>query len=963
MEQKLRAFRFTLMKPGSLTPGSNQTTSRAIVRLVFLLIITTSVLAGCGGGGGSGGTTSSAPVAQAGSLTTTEDTASNSTLVATDVDSATLSYSIVTPPSMGTLTSFDPNTGNYTFKPIQNANGSDSFTFKANDGSLDSNIATVTVTITPINDAPVVQAGSLTTNEDAQANNILVATDMDGPNPLTYSIQNQGNKGTAVITNTATGAYTYTPNLNANGSDSFTFKANDGSLDSKIGTITVTITPINDAPVAQVGTLTTDEDIAGSGTLVATDVDSATLSYSIVTPPSMGTLTSFDPNTGNYTFKPIQNANGSDSFTFKANDGSLDSNIATVTVTITPINDAPVAQNGTLTTDENTVGNGTLVAIDPDGPSLSYSITNDVPPTKGTVLVINGATGAYTYTPNVGATGSDSFSFKAIDGFSTSNIATISVTINVVNKVPIAVVDSFTVDEGSTTTLDLAANDSDPDGVLDLDLTSIVASVPGNGSLVVNTDGTVDYTHDGSETLADSFTYTIKDQAGATSNIVAVSLTITPVNDAPIAVADNFTVDEGSTTTLNLAANDSDADDGLDLTSIVASVPGNGSLIVNANGTVDYSHDGSETTSDSFTYTIDDVAGATSNTVAVNLTITPVNDPPVATNTCVTTPQEIVTFSGTLSANDPDSTPTYLLGAGGTGGMTTTSTKGVTVTLLNTNTGAFSYPIATGAGNMRGVDSFVYQVSDGFVSVDVTQKVIINQKIMPLGDSITTGEEWLGVGYKIATDGIGKTIGYRQSLYNGLLGAGYTFDFVGSLLHGDNLFPDAQHEGHEGWTAFDIATADSPNFGDAEVQTWLDSNPADIILLHAGTNDFAGTSAADIGNILDKIDAWAVTYNNPITVLLARIIDQYDYTAGAIVDVRTFNDNVASMVAARTGDVINITIVDQRNALLYPDDLSEDLAAQVTFGLPAALHPNAGGYVKMANTWFTALSPVVDKCP
>ena len=179
-------------------------------------------------------------------------------------------------------------------------------------------------------------------------------------------------------------------------------------------------------------------------------------------------------------------------------------------------------------------------------------------------------------------------------------------------------------------TLNLAANDSDADDGLDLSSITIVCG-PTNGSIVVNADGTVDYTHDGSETVADSFTYTIDDLSGVTSNTVTVNLTITPVNDAPIAVADSFTVNEGRTTNLNLAANDTDADDGLDLTSItIVSGPSNGSIVVNADGTVDYTHDGSETVADSFTYTIDDLAGATSNTVTVNLTVTPVNDAPVA---------------------------------------------------------------------------------------------------------------------------------------------------------------------------------------------------------------------------------------------------------------------------------------------------------------------------------------------
>ena len=152
-------------------------------------------------------------------------------------------------------------------------------------------------------------------------------------------------------------------------------------------------------------------------------------------------------------------------------------------------------------------------------------------------------------------------------------------------------------------------------------VTNTIVSGPTNGTIdSINVDGTVDYTHDGSETVADSFTYTIDDLTGATSNTVTVSLTITPQNDAPVAVADSFTVNEGSTTNLDLATNDSDADDGLDLGSIsIVSGPTNGTIdSINGDGTVDYTHDGSETVADSFTYTINDLAGATSNTVSVS---------------------------------------------------------------------------------------------------------------------------------------------------------------------------------------------------------------------------------------------------------------------------------------------------------------------------------------------------------
>ena len=179
-----------------------------------------------------------------------------------------------------------------------------------------------------------------------------------------------------------------------------------------------------------------------------------------------------------------------------------------------------------------------------------------------------------------------------------------------VNIPPVANNDAFTVDEGMTATPDLAANDTDADDGLDLATITVVTS-PTNGSVSVNADGTVDYTHDGGETLTDSFTYSIKDTGAAVSNTATVNITVTSVNDLPVAVNDDFDVVKGSTKKLDLAANDSDADDGLDPASIeIVAAAANGTVAINTDGSVDYTHDGSNTVSDVFTYTIKDNSAA-----------------------------------------------------------------------------------------------------------------------------------------------------------------------------------------------------------------------------------------------------------------------------------------------------------------------------------------------------------------
>jgi hypothetical protein len=187
------------------------------------------------------------------------------------------------------------------------------------------------------------------------------------------------------------------------------------------------------------------------------------------------------------------------------------------------------------------------------------------------------------------------------------------------------------VNEGGTVIFDLAANDIDIESALDLNSISIIGA-PANGSLIVNSNGTVAYTHDGSETISDSFSYTIADITGAISNIATVSVIINPVNDAPSALGDAQVVNEGGTVNINLAVNDTDVDNALDLNSIaIVGAPANSSLIVNTNGTVDYIHDGSQTLSDTFSYTIADVSGTISNIATVAITVSPVNNAPTTT--------------------------------------------------------------------------------------------------------------------------------------------------------------------------------------------------------------------------------------------------------------------------------------------------------------------------------------------
>src|SRR5207237_1089673 len=136
-----------------------------------------------------------------------------------------------------------------------------------------------------VNDAPVASGGSATTGEDTALAGSVSASDVEG-SALTYTLVSGPAHGTLVLN--AGGTYTYTPNPNYNGADSFTFKANDGSLDSNVATVSITLAAVNDAPVATGGSASTLEDTALSGSVSATDVEGGVLTYSVVTAPTHG---------------------------------------------------------------------------------------------------------------------------------------------------------------------------------------------------------------------------------------------------------------------------------------------------------------------------------------------------------------------------------------------------------------------------------------------------------------------------------------------------------------------------------------------------------------------------------------------------------------------------------------------------------------------------------------------------
>jgi uncharacterized repeat protein (TIGR01451 family) len=434
--------------------------------------------------------------------------------------------------------------------------------------------------------------------------------------------------GSAIGTeyNLVVGTYTVSEAANLHYTAAFSGACNSNgvvTLANGTSECTVTNTYHNSAPIAISDSYSTDEDVTltveeEAGVLVNdSDPEGDNLVAAIATEPTKGTVT-LNGN-GSFDYVPNANANGIDTFTYTAYDGVDETSEVEVTITINPVNDAPVAQNDADNTNEDTAvttddvrGNDS----DVDGDSLIVSAFDAVSVEGGTV--VNNGDGTFTYTPSANFGGSDSFTYTISDGNGGTDTATVTIEVSGQNDAPVAVTDIYSVNEDTTLTKDAAAgvldNDHDTDGgalkaVLD---TNVV-----NGTLTLNEDGSFEYVPEANYVGPVSFTYHVEDESGASSNEVTVTITVNAVNDAPVAV------DQNISTGINIpkagAASATDVD-GDSLVYELASTTANGILDFLPNGLFNYAPAVNFTGSDFFTFFAND-GDEDSNTATVTIDV------------------------------------------------------------------------------------------------------------------------------------------------------------------------------------------------------------------------------------------------------------------------------------------------------------------------------------------------------
>ncbi len=645
-----------------------------------------------------------------------------------DPDNDPLTATIITPPA-GTLANFDSATGTFTYVPVVNFTGVDSFVYQLSDGSGGTATATVLITVAA-NTPPAVQdllytvvaGGTLSVDSNGGIN----PTDAEG-DLITLELVNQPTQGT--VTLNPDGSFIYTPTTGTIGAvDSFTYLARDEFDASPVATVTLTFVG-NSPPQAVDDTYS----IAFNRTLSAVDAinrvtgndfdpdPGTTFTTNLITDVTSGTLT-FNSD-GTFIYNPAAGTAATVgqvvTFVYELSDNFGATDTATVSITVTDstilvanddnytvssgqtLSPSPASQNGLL-------DNDALV------PGTTATITVLTQPTLGQLTVPPAADGSFTYVPNQGATGVDSFTYQFGDGTETSGIGTAFITIST-NQAPVAVGETFTAvgDRPFTVTAPgVLANDSDPDNdPLSVNIPLEFEGNNGPGFLDLATDGSFVYRPPvGGFVGTATFVYAVSD--GSTNALATLTLNLT-ANAAPIAQPTVFTVNRGNTLTPVVGVLDptfvSDPDG--DVLTATLTAPTTRGTLTDFNpttGTFTYVPDGAQfptAGTDSFVYQISDGSNVITQTATISVVIT--SAPPVADNDSFSGDANNPLTIGAIGVLEGDTDPDGDVLAVANPGTLTTANSGVVT--LNAD-GSFIYQPAA---NFVGTDSFTYQATDG----------------------------------------------------------------------------------------------------------------------------------------------------------------------------------------------------------------------------------------------------------
>lgn len=528
--------------------------------------------------------------------------------------------------------------GTYTFTPDANFHGTAGFDYRLTDANGATGLATVAIQVASVNDAPIAIDHAFSIQEDSPLvlNPAVLtsgATDVDF-DPLAVAATSNVTGG--AISTDSHGNLVFTPTLDFNGTAGFDYTISDGNGGTSVAHATIAIAAVNDAPRSGADVQLVDEDtelVIDPATLLANDYDVEGDSFAMtgVGHASHGTVSIGADN--QIHFQADQDFNGTASFDYTVVDANGASSDITVQVQVAPINDAPVTADDQFAINEDqtlTLGNAALTGNDLDVDGDALPVTAVANAVGGSVAI--DTNGNVIFTPdadyNTAAGGQAGFDYTVTDAAGVTSTSHVSLDIAAVNDAPRAPLNHVAATEDSPVTFSAAdistgAYDVEGDAVHFVGVDSVAG-----GAFTDNGDGTYTFTPDANFNGAAQVQYTMEDANGAQSHLIA-QIDVAPVNDAPVAHDDSFSVNEDSTLTLTSAAltgNDTDVDnDTLTVTGV--SNVGNGSAYV-SNGTLVFTPTTNFNGTTTLTYTMTDGHGETS-TANVTITVNPVNDTPV----------------------------------------------------------------------------------------------------------------------------------------------------------------------------------------------------------------------------------------------------------------------------------------------------------------------------------------------
>ncbi|WP_444495318.1 tandem-95 repeat protein [Vibrio parahaemolyticus] len=606
--------------------------------------------------------------------------------------------------------------GIVTISPTADWNGSETLMFTATDPSGESVSQTVNFTVAPVAD---IVADKATVVEDTSTIIKVLGNDTFEGTDKVVSLDTNNGPANGTVSVNPDGSVTYTPNDNYHGADSFTYIVTSGGV-SESTTVSVDVTPVNDAPVAKDDIATTQEDTAVTIDVLPndSDVDGDKLSIeSASVPKEQGTV---EVVNGKLVFTPAENFNGDAEITYTVTDGQL-TDEAKVTVTVNPVNDVPTIKvDAVESITEDAVSTDTVVA------TLTVRDT-DTPEGQLTVSLENNSNGYFVLVGDevkltqagVDAVNNDELNLKDLtisasvsDGVNPTANGSDSLIVNRVNDAPTvenAIADQVLSEDFDAYTIDLNEVFKDSDSSLEF-------SVSGNNSIqisIVSGVATITPTADwnGKETI----TFTAKDPSGESVS-QTVNFTVTPVADIE---ADKTTVVEDTPTIIKVLGNDTFEGKDKVVSLDAENGPKNGTVIVNNDGTVTYTPDDNYVGKDTFTYVV--TSGGVSESTTVEVNVTPVNDAPVAKDdTAITDEDTPVTIDVLPNDTDVDGDKLSIESA-------SVPKEQGTVEVVNGKL------VFTPAENFNGDAEITYTVTDGQLTDEAKVTVTVN----PVNDAPT----------------------------------------------------------------------------------------------------------------------------------------------------------------------------------------------------------------------------------